>query len=144
MFWNYNNKDYSVVESSVCSVASAVSDSLQSQGLQPTRLLCPWDSPGKSTGVGAISFSRGSSRPRGQTHAFSVFCIGRQLLYHQLYPQVQNQGNISASYSQIIASQNRTSVPSSVSSLYLYVSNIIDGHYMLYNSPHACVMNMLE
>ena len=33
-------------------VASVVSDSLQPFGLQPTRLLCPWDSPGKSTGVG--------------------------------------------------------------------------------------------
>ena len=27
-------------------------------------LLCPWDSPGKNTGVIAISFSRGSARPR--------------------------------------------------------------------------------
>ena len=25
---------------------------LQHDGLQPARLLCPWDSPGKSTGVG--------------------------------------------------------------------------------------------
>ena len=25
---------------------------LRSHGLQPTRLLCPWDFPGKSTGVG--------------------------------------------------------------------------------------------
>ena len=31
---------------------SVVSDSLQPHGLQPTRLLHPWDSPGKSTGVG--------------------------------------------------------------------------------------------
>ena len=31
---------------------SVMSDSLRSHGLQPTRLLCPWDSPGKSTGVG--------------------------------------------------------------------------------------------
>ena len=31
---------------------SVVSDSLQPHGLQPTRLLCPWDSPGKNTGVG--------------------------------------------------------------------------------------------
>ena len=28
------------------------SDSLQYHGLQPTGLLCPWDFPGKSTGVG--------------------------------------------------------------------------------------------
>ena len=27
-------------------------DSSRPHGLQPTRLLCPWDSPGKSTGVG--------------------------------------------------------------------------------------------
>ena len=31
---------------------SVVSDSSQPQGLQPTRLLRPWDFPGKSTGVG--------------------------------------------------------------------------------------------
>ena len=27
-------------------------DSLQHHGLQPARLLCPWDSLGKNTGVG--------------------------------------------------------------------------------------------
>ena len=31
---------------------SVVSNSLQPHGLQPTRLLHPWDFPGKSTGVG--------------------------------------------------------------------------------------------
>ena len=31
---------------------SVVPDSLQPHGLQPTRLLCPWDFPGKSAGVG--------------------------------------------------------------------------------------------
>ena len=29
-----------------------MSDSVWPHGLQPTRLLCPWDSPGKNTGVG--------------------------------------------------------------------------------------------
>ena len=33
---------------------SVVSDSQRPHGLQPTRLLCPWDFPGKSTGVGAL------------------------------------------------------------------------------------------
>ena len=33
-----------------------MSDSLRPHGLQPTRLLRPWDFPGKSTGVGAIAF----------------------------------------------------------------------------------------
>ena len=35
-----------------CCVASVVSDSVRPHGLQPTRLLRPWDSPGKNTGVG--------------------------------------------------------------------------------------------
>ena len=32
--------------------SSVVSDSLQPHGLKPARLLCHWDFPGKSTGVG--------------------------------------------------------------------------------------------
>ena len=35
---------------------SVVSDSSRPHGLQPTRLLHPWDSPGKSTGVGCHCF----------------------------------------------------------------------------------------
>ena len=38
---------------------SVVSDSLRTQGLQPARLLCPWDSPGKNTGVDSHSFLQG-------------------------------------------------------------------------------------
>ena len=34
------------------SSCSVVSNSLRPHGVQPTRLLCPWDFPGKSTGVG--------------------------------------------------------------------------------------------
>ena len=33
-------------------VTSVVYESLRPYGLQPARLLCPWDSPGKNTGVG--------------------------------------------------------------------------------------------
>ena len=36
--------------------------------LQPARLYCTWDSPGKNTRVGCLPFSRGTSHPRGQTH----------------------------------------------------------------------------
>ena len=35
-----------------CYVASVVSNSVWPHRWQPTRLLCPWDSPGKNTGVG--------------------------------------------------------------------------------------------
>ena len=56
-------------------VASVVSDSLQPRELWPSRLLCPWDSPGKNTGWVAILFSRGSSQPRDQTPASCI--VGR-------------------------------------------------------------------
>jgi len=35
-----------------CVSCSVQSDSLWPHGLEPTRLLCPWNSPGKHTGVG--------------------------------------------------------------------------------------------
>ena len=38
-----------------CLVASVMSDSVGPNGLQPTRLLCPWDSPGKNTAVGWLN-----------------------------------------------------------------------------------------
>ena len=40
--------------------------------MQPTRLLCPWDPPGKNTGVGCHFLPRESSRPRDRPH---IFCI---------------------------------------------------------------------
>ena len=49
-----------------------MSSSLQPYELYPARLLCPWDFPGKNTGVAAISYSRGSSRPRDLT---GVSCV---------------------------------------------------------------------
>ena len=38
---------------------SVMSDSLWPHGLLPTRFLCPWDSPGKNTGVGCYFFLQG-------------------------------------------------------------------------------------
>ena len=44
-----------------------------------TRLLCPWDSPGKSTGMGCHALLQ----PRDQTSVSYVSCIGRGVLYHE-------------------------------------------------------------
>ena len=56
---------------------SVMSDSLESYGRQPSRLLCPWDSPSKNTGVGchALLLTQGSNP--------HLLRIGRQVLYHQ-------------------------------------------------------------
>ena len=47
--WRQNEPETSLF---LCVTHSVVSDSLRPHGLQPTRLLCPWDSPGKNTRVG--------------------------------------------------------------------------------------------
>ena len=55
------NNEVRKSESGVCvrSVTSVVSDSLWPHGLQPARLLCPWDSLGKNTGVGCHALFQG-------------------------------------------------------------------------------------
>ena len=53
---------------------SVVSDSLRPIGLSPAGLLCPWDSPGKNTGVGCHSSSRGSSQHMDGARTSSVSC----------------------------------------------------------------------
>ena len=53
-----------------CLVSSVMSSALQLYSWQPTRLLGPWDSPGKNTGVGF--HSKGSSWPRDWTYVFSI------------------------------------------------------------------------
>ena len=45
---------------------------LRYQGLWPARLLCPWNSPARVLEGVAISFCRGSSRPRDLTRASCI------------------------------------------------------------------------
>ena len=42
-----------------------MSSSLQPHGLWPTRLLCPWDFPGRNTGVGCHAVLQGTFPTRG-------------------------------------------------------------------------------
>ena len=57
---------------------SVVSDSLQPHGVQPTRLLCPWNSPGRDTGVGSHSLLQGIF-PTQESNPGLPHC--RQILY---------------------------------------------------------------
>ena len=56
-----------------------MSDSLPPQGLQSARLLCPWNSPGKNTGVGCHSLLQGIFLTQG-LNAGLLHC--KQILYH--------------------------------------------------------------
>ena len=59
-------------------VCWVVSDSLQPHGLWPSRLLRPWDSPGRNTAVGCHFLLQGIFRIQSQT---CISCIGRGVLY---------------------------------------------------------------
>ena len=56
----------------VCSVMSV---SLWPFGMQPTRLLCPWDFSGDNSGLGCHFLLWGNLPEPGQTHVSWVFCI---------------------------------------------------------------------
>ena len=64
---------------SVSVSCSVVSDSLQPHELQPSRLLCPWDSQGKNTGVGCHFLLQGIFLTQGSNPGL-LHC--RQILYH--------------------------------------------------------------
>ena len=65
-----------IVKNVSCSV---VSGSSQPHGLWPCRLLCPWNSPGKNTGVGCHSLLQGIFPTQGSNPGF---LHGRQIPYH--------------------------------------------------------------
>ena len=58
---------------------SVAPDSLRPHELQPTRLLCPWGSPGKNTGVGCHFLSLGTFLTQGSNPGLP-HC--EQTLYH--------------------------------------------------------------
>ena len=51
---------------------SVVSNSLRPHGLQPTWLLCPWNSPGKNTGVGFHSLLQETFPTQGSNPGYPV------------------------------------------------------------------------
>ena len=61
---------------------SVTYDSMCPPGLQPTRLLCPWDAPGNNTGVDCHALLRGIFPTQGSNPHLCVSCIGRWILYY--------------------------------------------------------------
>ena len=61
-YWAWTLNCQLLKRASVCSV---VSDSLGLNGLLPFRLFCPWNSPGKNTGVGYHSLLQGIFLAKG-------------------------------------------------------------------------------
>ena len=72
---------------------SVVSDSLQPCGLLPARLLRPWDSPGKNTGVGCHSLLQGIFPTQGLNpglphYRHTLYCLSHQGSPSHIYTQI--------------------------------------------------------
>ena len=62
---------------------SVVSDSSRPHGLQPTRLLHPWDFPGKSTGVGChCLLAQSTPKPKKKYYIFKSWNNFLYIIYH--------------------------------------------------------------
>ena len=64
-----------------CLVAKSCPALLRPYGLQPTRFLCPWDFPGKNTGVGCHFLLQGID-PGIEPRSLLWLLHCRQILYH--------------------------------------------------------------
>ena len=106
-----------------------MSDSLGPHGPQPTRLLSPWSSPGKNTGVGSHFLLQGISQIQGSN---SHLLCGRQILYrlsHQggplisslfQFPPEQETGRGSSIANQSTISTELTGTRGSTRCLHVY------------------------
>ena len=77
-------------------------NSLQPHGLQPARLLCPWDSPGKNTEVGCHAILQGIFLTQG-----SRLCLP-QLLHCGVFFITESLGKPNSSFTPQL---NHTSFP---------------------------------
>ena len=84
-FWDPSSQDtsyssflQSLRPSRVCLVTQSY-PTLQLHGLQPSRLLCPWESPDKNTGVGCHALLQGIFPTQGLNPGLP-HC--RQICYH--------------------------------------------------------------
>ena len=86
----------------VCVSHSVVSDSLQSNGLQPARLLCPWDFPGKNTEVGCHFLLQSQGKKYLKTHTDAV--------YHQTVQASEENSILTSTRGKIYALQREKNV----------------------------------
>ena len=68
------------------------SDFFWLRGLQPARLLCPWDSPGKNTGVSCHAFLQGIFLTQGSNPSLLCLQPCRWILCHWATGEAQMRG----------------------------------------------------
>ena len=99
---NLTNQKLFVGYVCACQVTSVMSDSLQPHGLQPTRLLCPWDSPGKNTGVGCHALLQGLFLIQRSNLCLLCLLGDIRVLYHYHHQKSPNYRLLKNSMEQIL------------------------------------------
>ena len=121
----------------VCVSHSVMFNSLRPHGLQPTSLLCPWDFPGKDTGVGFQFLLQGILPTQGSNPGL-LHC--RQILFQLSYkgsPQTPRCSVISSTHNTLISQHADLVlwVPSTwalfISPLVIHEKKKIKGHLIL-------------
>ena len=126
-----------------CLVSESCLSLLQPHGLQRTRFLCPWDFPGKNTGVGCHFPFQGIFRPGDKTHVFLHWQVDSLALSYQGSPLFGWSSRIKSSHPSTIWHQDSSVLPSNhtlhlSTSLHIFQPLIVrfnpsPGHY--YYSP---------
>ena len=92
---------------------AVVSDSLLPHGLQPAKLLCPWNFPGKNTGVGCHFLPQGIFLAQGLNPQLLHWQVGSLPLCHLGGPRRTLRGLYRVRASLLFSHQLFTSLPCS-------------------------------
>ena len=104
--------------------------------LSTTRLVCPWDSPGKNTGVGCCFLLW--NHPTGCTQSLhrdwtDVSCFGRQILYHWVTREAQKWPLASLKY---LARLDYSNLSPNITHSFLKIPSIYKREQK--NTDHKC------
>ena len=110
---------------------SVVSNFLWPCGLQPTRLLRPWDSSGKNTGVGSLSLLQGIFPIQGSN---SGLPHGRQMLYqlsNKESPRILEWGE-QKSWPKLIIQKTKIMASSSITSWQIHRETMVTVTHLIF------------
>ena len=72
-YYRLKSQKYVIITVVVVPSPSIMSDSLHTHGSKPARILCPWDVPGKNTGVGCHFLLQGIFLTQGSNPCVQSF-----------------------------------------------------------------------
>ena len=123
-----------------------MSDSVRPHGLHRARLLCPWDSPGKNTGVGLRALLQGIFPTQGWNPCLLCLLHRREVLYHQCHLGSSRPQNKRESSSCFLNNEQVIFICTRTPQVTLQA---LGNHSIIYNNclgsiPTVCVLRLLR